>query len=263
MGWPTRSQQRASAGPRVRPSAQRGRRAPPAPAILVEGITTIDAARLSDAGEHLVVGSGSTVTAAWNLPFFVIPGANVDIAQDVDLVNDALEYMEGLAPARFRHDPHDPRTFVFPRGTRARASGKNLIYSVPGYGDVIQAAEGNLLWHGLQVMTGTNFVAQERSWGFVVGTEADWLEHDARFRAMTILHELYHQHMQMREWLLGWTAAYWPAYNLTFPFTGWDDHWAEMGGPHDAGAVNRALRTWVRRPARPPADPDASPGGTR
>ena len=221
-----------------------------APALLVEGLATGHTGRLLSAGEHCIAGAGSTITAAWNLPFFLVPGANVDIARDVELVNEALEYMESLPPARFRSGPHDPRMFVFPRGTRARASGEKLIYSIPGRGEVIQSAEGNLLWHALQELAGSNFVAQERSWGFVVGTESGWLAHASRFRAMTILHELYHQHMQMRGWLLGWTLVYWPAYNLTFPFTGWRDHWAEMGGPHDAGAVDRALRTWVRRPTK-------------
>ena len=221
-----------------------------APAMFVEGLVTADADRLLGSGEHLVVGTGSTLTAAWNVPFFVIPGRNVALARDVELVNEALEYMEGLPPARYRYGPDDPRTFVFPKGTRARASGQNLIYTIPGHGEVIQACEENLAWNALQWTFGTHFPAQERSWGFVVDTREEWNARNPRFRAETILHELYHQHMQMRDWLLGWTTVYWPAYMATFPFTGWHGHWAEMGGPHDAGAVDRALRTWIRRPVR-------------
>jgi hypothetical protein len=48
----------------------------------------------------------------------------------------------------------------------------------------------------------------------------------------------------MREWLMGWTAVYWPAYLATFAFTGWSDHWAEMQGRHAAGVVDRALSGW-------------------
>lgn len=221
-----------------------------APALFVEGLVTLNGKDLVGAGEHVVVGVGATVTATWNLPFFLMPGTNIDLARDVDLVNAALAYMETRDPKLYRQSADDPRTFAFPKGTRARASGKNLIYTIPGYGEVIQACESSLLWHALQAMGGTNFPAQERSWGFVVRTDAKWSSIRPRFRAETILHELYHQHMQMRDWLLGWSTVYWPAYLSVFPFTGWHDHWAEMGGPHDAGIVDRALRTWVIRPTR-------------
>ena len=65
-----------------------------------------------------------------------------------------------------------------------------------------------------------------------------------RFRAKTILHELYHQHMQMRQWMQGWTLVYWPAYMSTYPFTGWYAHWAEGKGRRGAGVVDRALKEW-------------------
>ena len=115
---------------------------------------------------------------------------------------------------------------------------------------MIQACEANTLWNAVQWTVGTSFPAQERSWGFVVDSRSEWRGIPPRRRAATILHEFYHQQMQMRDWLLGWTVIYWPAYMATFPFTGWRGHWAEMGGPHDAGAVDRALRTWIRRPTR-------------
>ncbi|MCA8973484.1 MAG: hypothetical protein KDC98_02125 [Planctomycetes bacterium] len=215
-----------------------------APALLVEGIVTFDGGDLLGSGQHLLVGTGSTITAAWNVPFFLVPGGNVDLGRDVELVNAALAHIEQLPPQSWRFDGEDPRPFVFPKGTRARASGCNLIFSMPGHGEVLQAAEANLVWHGLQWMAGTHFPAQERSWGFVVGSCDRWDDLAPRFRAKTILHELYHQQMQMRDWLQGWTLVYWPAYMMTFPFTGWHDHWAEMGGPHDAGAVDRALSSW-------------------
>lgn len=217
------------------------------PALLVEGVVTLDGARLGGAGTQLVVGTGSTLTAAWNAPFFVMPGGNIDLARDVDLVNAALAQLERTPPAAWRIGRDDPRTAIFPRGTRARASGQNLVYTVPGFGDVLQAAEANQLWNFLQWSADVDFPAQERSWGFVVRSGARWDHLTPRQRATTILHEFYHQHMQMRRWLLGWTTVYWPAYMTTFPFSGWRDHWAEMGGPHAAGVVERALAAWSLR----------------
>ena len=159
-------------------------------------------------------------------------------------INEALMTMEQLPPQAWRIGPDDARTSIFPPGTRARASGQNVIYTIPGHGEVLQAAEANQAWNFLQWSFGTDFPAQERSWGFVVRSGAHWDKLQPRQRALTILHEFYHQHMQMRQWLLGWTLVYWPAYQVTFPFTGWHDHWAEMGGPHAAGVVDRALGAW-------------------
>lgn len=217
-----------------------------APALGAEGLVLLDGARLAGAGQQFVVGTGSTCTAVWNVPFFVMPGGTIDLGRDVDLVNDALAELERRPPATWRIGPDDPRTSIFPPGTRARASGQNLVFTLPGFGDVLQAAEANQAWNLLQWAVGTDFPAQERSWGFVVRSGADWDSIPPRHRALTILHEFYHQHLQMRRWLLGWTLVYWPAYTVTFPFTGWHGHWAEMAGPHAAGVVDRALRDWVR-----------------
>ncbi|MCA8953478.1 MAG: hypothetical protein KDE27_28455 [Planctomycetes bacterium] len=218
-----------------------------APALAVEGLVTLDAGRLGGAAQQLAIGTGSTLTATWNVPFFVMPGGNVDLARDVDLVNQALAVLEQMPSRVWRIDEHDPRTAIFPPGTRARADGQNLIYTVPGHGEVLQAAEANQAWNLLQWTFDTDFPAQERSWGFVVRSVARWDAMRPRQRTATILHELYHQHMQMRQWLLGWTAIYWPAYQITFPFTGWSGHWAEMAGPHAAGVVDRALAGWQLR----------------
>ena len=92
------------------------------------------------------------------------------------------------------------------------------------------------------------FPAQERSWGFVVRSRPSWDRYPPQLRAETICHEFYHQQMQMRDWLMGWTTVYWPAYMVTFAFTGWHGHWAEMQGTHAAGIVDRALHHWT--PAR-------------
>jgi len=214
------------------------------PALFVEGVVTVDAERLGGAGEQLLVGTGSTITAGWNLPFFIVPGENMDSGRDADLVNEALAYLESLPIERWRFHPGDERTMVFPRGTRCRASGGNLIYTIPGEGEVLQVAEGNAVWSFLQWTVGTNFPAQERSWGFIVRSKSRWDGSSPKWRAETILHEFYHQHMQMREWLYGWTIVYWPAYLATFPFTGWSGHWAEMAGDHAAGVVDRGLSSW-------------------
>lgn len=216
-----------------------------APALLVEGAVTLDGDRFTAAGEHAVVGSGSTFTAAWNVPFFIMPGRTVDLAPFADLVNEALTVMESVPPTTFRVDERDQRTHVFPPGTRVRASGENLIYTVPGYGEIIQSARSNVLWDAWNGALGTDFV-QERSWGFVVRDASDWRGRTpSRFTTKLVLHEFYHQFMQMRVWMQSWTAVYWPAYMSTYPFTGWYDHWAEAKGRRGAGAVDRALTPWI------------------
>ncbi len=216
------------------------------PALLVEGVVTVNGSTVVGGLESAVAGCGTVITSLWNVPFFWIPGRDIDLARDVELVNDALEYLESHPIETWRFDPDDDRTFIFPHGTRARATANgHLIFTIPGHGEVLQVAESNALWHGLQSLFGTNFPAQERSWGFIVRTAPQWYSRNARWRASTILHELYHQHAQMREWLLGWNPIYWPAYMGTFMFTGWNEHWAEMRGAHSAGVVDRGLRAWL------------------
>lgn len=221
------------------------------PAMLVEGMVIADARMITGSATQLVVGSGATLTATYNLPFCAVPGRNIDLGRDAALVNEALAFMESLPPEKWRFYPGDTRPFVFRPGTRVRASGKNLVWTIPGYGDVLQAAEGNVLWDLAQSVAGTDFPAQERSWGFVVRNRSRWDDHPPQYRAETICHEFYHQHMQMREWLMGWTVVYWPAYLAVFPFTGWRGHWAEMAGTRAAGVVDRALADWRPKQADP------------
>jgi hypothetical protein len=216
-----------------------------APALLVEGIVTLDADKLGGSGRQLLVGTGCTVTATWNLPFVVVPGRTLDLGRDAEGVNEALAFLETLPVEAWRFVPGDPREFVFPPGTRVRASGDHLVWMIPQREPVLQAAWSNVLWAASQWLTGTSFPAQERSWGFVVNRKDEWDAYPLRVRVELILHEFYHQHFQMREWLMGWTTVYWPAYMVTFPFTGWDGHWAEMQGTHAAGIVDRGLRHWI------------------
>ena len=215
------------------------------PALLVEGVVTVSPAALAGSGTQLVVGTGRTLTSAWNLPFSILPGRTIDLGRDADLVNEALAFLETVPPERWRSAMADPRTEIFPRGTRVRASGTDLVWSIPGHGEVMQSAESNYIFTGLQWLVGTHFPAQERSWGFLVDSLDGWEDHARQTRVEIILHEFQHQHMQMREWMLGWTLVYWPSYMAAFPFTGWEGHWAEMQGPHAAGIVDRALDYWV------------------
>ncbi|MFN0058561.1 MAG: hypothetical protein ACKVX7_08920 [Planctomycetota bacterium] len=201
-----------------------------APPLFVESLVTLDAGRGVGAMESLCAGTGGIATATWNVPFFWLPGRSIDLARDVEGVNSALTHLEQHAA-------------VFPPGTRARAAGKLLVYDLPGYGQIHQAAESNAIWAFLQYVSGTEFVAQERSWGFVVDSRATWDARPDRTRTVTILHELFHQHAQMRERFHGWTAIYWPSYIATFLFTGWDEHWAETGS-NGATRVDEGLRTW-------------------
>ena len=217
------------------------------PALLLESTVTLDADRLQASTAKLAVGTGGTLTAALNLPFFFVVARNVDLSQDADLVNDALEHMESLEPSVWRYYPGDTREHILPPGTRVRASGKNLIWSIPGQGDILQAGEESLPFRLGQSLAGDYFTAQERSWGFVVGRIERWNERGARQRSITIIHELYHQHMQMRRVFLGWTTIYWPAYGYSFLTDGWWDHWAERQSRIAAYVVEKALGSW-----RPP-----------
>lgn len=201
------------------------------PALLVEGLGTLCVPKTIGGLELLVVGAGETVTSAINLPLAIFVGRHVDLARDAAAIREALAYVE------------QEKIVLFPAGTAVRASGRNLIWSVPGRGDVIQRAEGSLPFAGMLLLSPERFVAMERSWGFVVPDVAEWDARSARSRAITTMHEFWHQHVQMRDSFLGWTTLYWPAYSGTFLFTGWNGHWAETGS---SGAVNvdRALRDW-------------------
>ncbi len=120
-----------------------------APAHVVEGL--IFARPL--AGPRMIVqGVGESATAAINLPFCWMIGGEVDLGRDEADVNDALAYLEANAP-------------VFPRGTRARASGRNLLWEVPGEGKVLQRAEVGISFGVLLSISGTRFTAQEHDAG--------------------------------------------------------------------------------------------------
>jgi hypothetical protein len=215
-----------------------------APALLLEGVALLRPRSIRDAGLKVSLGTGRTVTGAVNLPFFPVTGPNVDIGRDAELVNEALAYLDTLPPDTWRYHPDDERAYVFPPGTRCRASGRNLVYTVPGEGEIVQAAEVSPWFWTQQAVAGTSFNVQERSWGFIVASRSRWDRRAPRDRAVTILHELYHQHMQIRRRFAGWSAVYWPLYVTVYPFTGWNDHWAERDGPHAAFVVNAALARW-------------------
>ena len=215
------------------------------PALFLEGVVRFRPESFRDAGEKFVVGTGGTLTAALNLPFFFVTGPNVDLARDADLVNSALAHMETVPPDRIRIWPSDRRTEVYPKGTRVRPYGTGLLWTIPGEGEVLQVAEESPFFRLAMETVGPEVSAQERSWGFIVPRRKDWDAQRPRDRASTIVHEFYHQHMQIRRQFMGWSAVYWPAYGWTFLRKGWMSHWAEMGGPNGAGVVDRALGGWV------------------
>lgn len=213
------------------------------PALAVEGIATLDGPKLARTPSKLIVGTGGSLTAAINLPFSLFATGNIDLGRDAAAVNDALTHMEAAEPTSWRTGAADRREFIVPPGTRVRASGKNLVWTVPGQGEIVQAGEESLLFRLAQAFA-PEFIAQERSWGMVVGRLERWDARRGNERAQTIIHEFVHQHMQMRRWLGGWTVLYWPAYGISFLRHGWYGHWAETDGPHAAGAVDNALRGW-------------------
>lgn len=218
-----------------------------APALLLEGLATASPKTAASGLQHAVLGTGATTTAAYNLPCFVMPGYNLDLGRDAAIVNEALAFLESADPAEFRCTPGDERDAVFPKGTRCRTAGQNLIYSIPGHGEVLQSGESSVAFDWLNSMAGADYEAQERSWGFVVRTKADWDARPDYRRAITILHELCHQEAQMRQAFLGWNILYWPAYMAPFPFTGHTGHWAEGGSSLGANAVEKGLTRWFVR----------------
>lgn len=217
------------------------------PALAFEEVTNLDFP--SRAFDRVFVGLGGTVTAVINLPFCWFLSGNLDIGREADNVNAALEYLEGLPRDEWSYWPGDTRDHIFPPGTRVRASGKNLIWELPDGVEIVQAAESSMLFRLGQILTTDDFLAQERSWGFVVGSRTQWNRHSDTQRAATTIHEFYHQEQQMRRLFRGWNIFYWPAYAWSFTFHGWNGHWAEVEGGHAAGVVDRGLREW-RAPVR-------------
>jgi len=206
------------------------------PALLVEGVLTMDAARLGESVEALVGGVGETLTAAINVPFSLVIGPRIDLGRDADLINDALAALDEVDLGEARE--------LLPAGTRVRASGRNLIWDIPGRGDVLQRAEGSWLFYALTSLPGQErFIAQERSWGFVVPDRSVWDAYSDRQRAVTTMHEMWHQFGQIETMFGGWSLAYWPAYHASFMTSGWGGHWAETG-PRGAATIERALRFW-------------------
>ncbi len=218
------------------------------PALLVEGLATLAPAKIAGGGRQIVYGTGATVASAWNLPFALVPGRAVDLGREAELVNAALIHLETVPPETWHLTAKDTRATIFPPGTRVRAAGKDLVWEIPGRPDVLQTALENPLWNAAQRLAGMNYAAQERTWGFIVPSKADWDRKPATQRVKTLLHEFVHQDTQLHELFLGWSLLYWPAYLTTFPFSGWTDHWAELGGTYGAGVINRALYGW-----QPPA----------
>jgi len=214
------------------------------PALLVEGIVTLDRADLTASVEKLVAGTGGTLTALINVPFFFATGGNVDLGRDEAIVNEALAWIESVDPAAWRLPDAENREHIYPTGTRVEASGRNLIWHVPGEGTIVQSAEiSPTLAIGLG-LTGMAHVAQARTWGFVVGDRHKWEQCSPRLRAVIIVHEFFHQHRQIRHDFHAWSLLYWPAYAVGAISDDAEEHWAENGGPDGAYVVNHALASW-------------------
>ncbi|MEM7235376.1 MAG: hypothetical protein AAF517_24605, partial [Planctomycetota bacterium] len=216
-----------------------------APALFVEGAVTLSADRVLASSDQLAVGLGGTVTAVINLPFFFATQGNVDLGKDADEINRALEYLEKLPVDSWRYFEGDERPWIFPPGTRVRASGKNLVWKLPSGRECVQAAEVSPAFRWSLALVDRSYSAQERSWGFVVPDRNRWDRRSQKSRVGTVLHEFYHQEEQMRRLFRGWTTAYWPAYGWSFFRHGWNGHWAEVQGPHAASVVDRGLRGWT------------------
>ncbi|MCE9583463.1 MAG: hypothetical protein K8T20_13335 [Planctomycetes bacterium] len=216
------------------------------PALAFEGLVLFRRERFRSAGLKFASGAGELVTGVVSAPFLIVPGRNVDLARDADLVNAGLEQIERTPPEAWHASPNDHRTEIFPRGTRVKAHGTALLWTIPGEGEILQAGEESLFFHAVQaIVPGTDYEAQERSWGMIVKDLEEWDSWNPRVRAGTIIHEFVHQYVQIRCQFKGWSIAYWPAYGVSFVANGWEGHWAERTGPRAAEAVDLALRGWA------------------
>jgi len=213
------------------------------PAIISEGIIGREDVDLAAVIDQTLVGIGSTITAAINLPLFFVSWDQVDISNEAEAMNAALEYIETLQPSAWRNASNDDRDQLIPPGVRVEGDGKTLVWNFPDGERRVQAVQVSPL---MRWFSPGNFAAWERSWGFVVPDKAIFEARRPSQRTRLILHEFLHQELQMRRWLRSWNLVYWPAYTTTFLQTGWQGHWAETDGRHAANAADRALRNWKR-----------------
>jgi hypothetical protein len=221
------------------------------PALFAEGIVELDPSRSASAFTKLTIGAGGTVTAATEIPFFFVSPKNVDLAPYAPLVNDALAYLDRATPA-----PGEDR--VFPLGTRVRASGKNLIWIIPGEGEFPQVAEESVIFRAACWAVDGDYSAQERGFGFVVPDAAPWSDVNT-FQVGTIMHEFYHQYREIHHWFLAWEPVYFIAYFGAYPFQGYDDHWAESAAKGGAYRVQEALQKWSPPPGNLIQDEKTTP----
>lgn len=70
-----------------------------APALLVEGLVTLDPLAVVAAGQHAVAGTGQTLRAVYDLPLFAAPALQLDPTGSLSLAQMAL-HAAGGAPQR-------------------------------------------------------------------------------------------------------------------------------------------------------------------
>ena len=212
------------------------------PAVIGEALVGTTDVGLTQVIDQTLVGIGSTVTAAINLPLFFVCWNQIDISDEAESMNAALAYIETLEPSVWRNASQDDRDQLIPAGVRVEARGKTLVWNFPDGERRVQSVQVSPL---MRWLAPADFIGWERSWGFVVPDQTAFEAHSPSDRIELILHEFLHQEMQMRRWLRGWNPIYWSAYNVTFLRTGWYGHWAETDGPHAANAAERALSHWT------------------
>lgn len=66
-----------------------------APALLIEGVVTVDPLAVVAAGQHAIAGSGQTLGAVYNFPLFVVPGLQLDTTGSLFLAQQILRAGDG------------------------------------------------------------------------------------------------------------------------------------------------------------------------
>ncbi len=202
---------------------------------IVRGTGEIVSAPLRLSPRALLHGCGRLATGAVGIALSPFAGPDLDLSRFAPSVNSALEYL----------DRSSSRGRIFPVGSRVRTWNGALLWTIPGRGQVMQSAQVSPSFRWACALVHQRYIAQERAFGFVVPDARDWIgppnpRQDIQC-TVTILHEFYHQEIEIDGWFEGWSPAYWGAYVAAYPLQGYNNHWAESAAKNGAYVVDRAL----------------------
>ncbi|MAW76439.1 MAG: hypothetical protein CMJ95_03455, partial [Planctomycetes bacterium] len=86
------------------------------PAVIGEALLGTTDVGLTQVIDQPLVGIGSTIPAAINLPLFFVCWNQIDISDEAEAMNAALAYIETLEPSVWRNASQDDRDQLIPAG---------------------------------------------------------------------------------------------------------------------------------------------------